>query len=122
MEGPPIVRGRRPVVHARWIVTALRGARSSRPTGIVVTAALVMASVVAVAPRAAEASGGRRGEVFNPNPQPSGAPRVNVPGGFQDSIAWSGFTLPAALVFAANGRVYVGEKSGIVKTFDNLND
>ena len=60
----------------------------------VVTSALIVASLVAVAPLAAEASAARRGEIFSPNQQPAGAPRVTVPGGFQDSIAWSGFTLP----------------------------
>jgi glucose/arabinose dehydrogenase len=84
---------------------------------------MVVASLVAVAPLSAGAvPDSRRGEVFNPNPQPTGPAQVAVPGGFQDTIAWSGFTLPAALVFAANGRVFVGEKSGIVKTFDSLGD
>ncbi len=45
-----------------------------------------------------------------------------VPSGFQDSIVFSGLENPAALRFAADGRVFVAEKSGIIKVFDDLND
>ena len=45
-----------------------------------------------------------------------------VPSGFQDSVALTGFTNPTAVRFAADGRVFVAEKSGIIKVFDDLND
>ena len=42
--------------------------------------------------------------------------------GFQESVVWSGFTNPTVLRFAADGRVFVAEKSGVIKVFDNLGD
>ena len=35
---------------------------------------------------------------------------------------WSGLTLPTAIAFAPGGKVFVGEKSGILKVFDSLTD
>ena len=45
-----------------------------------------------------------------------------VPVGFQESVVWSGLTNPTAIRFAADGRVFVAEKSGNIKVFDNLAD
>ena len=45
-----------------------------------------------------------------------------LPPGFQESIAFSGLTEPLALRFAADGRVFVAEKRGIVKVFDGVGD
>ena len=45
-----------------------------------------------------------------------------VPVGFQESVVWSGLTNPTAIRFAADGRVFVAEKSGTIKVFDNLSD
>jgi glucose/arabinose dehydrogenase/PKD repeat protein len=42
--------------------------------------------------------------------------------GFQESVIWSGLTNPVVLRFAADGRVFVAEKSGVIKVFDNLSD
>jgi glucose/arabinose dehydrogenase len=42
--------------------------------------------------------------------------------GFQEEVALEGLELPTAVRFAADGRVFVAEKSGIVKVFDSLND
>jgi glucose/arabinose dehydrogenase len=42
--------------------------------------------------------------------------------GFQESVAFSGLTEPLALRFAADGRVFVAEKRGIVKVFDGVGD
>jgi glucose/arabinose dehydrogenase len=53
--------------------------------------------------------------------QPEAA-AATVPPDFQDEIRWSGFTLPTALSFAPNGRVYVAEKSGLIKVFTNTLD
>ena len=35
---------------------------------------------------------------------------------------FSGLTQPTGVEFATNGRVFVAEKSGVVKVFDNLSD
>jgi glucose/arabinose dehydrogenase/PKD repeat protein len=42
--------------------------------------------------------------------------------GFQEDIVFSGLTQPTAVRFAADGRVFVAEKSGLVKVFDGLSD
>ncbi len=45
-----------------------------------------------------------------------------MPTGFTDTVAISGLTNPTVAAFAPNGRVFIGEKSGVVKTFDSLAD
>src|SRR5437879_4946915 len=45
-----------------------------------------------------------------------------LPTGFRDSVVLSGLTYPKNAAFAADGRVFVAEKSGIVKVFDSLTD
>jgi glucose/arabinose dehydrogenase len=45
-----------------------------------------------------------------------------LPTGFQESIVFSGLTQPAAVRFASDGRVFVAEKQGVIKVFDNLSD
>jgi PKD repeat protein len=45
-----------------------------------------------------------------------------VPSGFSDVAVWSGLTLPTAIAFAPGGKVFVGEKGGIVKVFDSPAD
>jgi PKD repeat protein len=45
-----------------------------------------------------------------------------VPAGFQETTAFSGLTNPTAFRFAPDGRVYVAEKSGLIKVFDGLGD
>ena len=42
--------------------------------------------------------------------------------GFNDTSVWTGLTLPTALRFASDGRVFVAEKSGIIKVFDSITD
>jgi glucose/arabinose dehydrogenase len=49
---------------------------------------------------------------------PAGVP----PSGFSDLVAISGLVEPTTVAFAADGRVFVGEKSGLVKVFDSLSD
>jgi PKD repeat protein len=53
---------------------------------------------------------------------PAGASAVTLPAGFQETTAFSGLDQPMAVEFAANGRVFVAEKSGRIKVFDNLSD
>jgi glucose/arabinose dehydrogenase/PKD repeat protein len=53
----------------------------------------------------------------------SGAGAVpTLPAGFQDSVAFGGLTNPTAVQFSKDGRVFVAEKSGLIKVFDNLSD
>ena len=50
------------------------------------------------------------------------APAGSVPPGFQDSVVFSGLTQPTNIAFAPDGRVFVAEKSGLIKVFDSLQD
>jgi glucose/arabinose dehydrogenase len=45
-----------------------------------------------------------------------------LPPGFHERTVLSGLTNPTAVRFAADGRVFVAEKSGLVKVFSNLDD
>ena len=51
---------------------------------------------------------------FPPPPPP--------PAGFQDTVVFQGLTEPTVVDFAPDGRVFVGEKSGLIKVFDSLSD
>jgi glucose/arabinose dehydrogenase len=51
------------------------------------------------------------------------APRAqSLPSGFQESVVFSGLVQPTAIRFAADGRVFVVEKRGVIKVFDSLSD
>ena len=43
-----------------------------------------------------------------------------MPAGFSESIALSGLTQPTTVRFSPDGRVFVAEKSGLIKVFANL--
>jgi glucose/arabinose dehydrogenase/PKD repeat protein len=45
-----------------------------------------------------------------------------LPTGFQDLTVFSGLSNPTAVAFSSDGRVFVAEKSGLVKVFNNLSD
>ena len=50
------------------------------------------------------------------------APAEALPSGFHDAVAFSALTNPTAVRFSPDGRVFVAEKSGLVKVFDSLAD
>jgi glucose/arabinose dehydrogenase len=45
-----------------------------------------------------------------------------LPSGFRETVVLSGLTNPTAVRFAADGRVFVAEKRGVIKVFDSLTD
>lgn len=45
-----------------------------------------------------------------------------LPSGFTETTVIAGLDVPTAVEFAADGRVFVAEKSGMVKVFDSLTD
>ena len=53
---------------------------------------------------------------------PGVAGAVVLPAGFQQTTVMSGLEYPMDIEVAPNGRVFVAEKSGIVKTFTSLSD
>jgi glucose/arabinose dehydrogenase len=50
------------------------------------------------------------------------AAAASLPPGFQEEIVFSGLTEPTAVRFSPDGRIFVAEKSGLIKVFDNLTD
>src|SRR5919202_248051 len=47
---------------------------------------------------------------------------ATLPSGFQEKVVFSGLTAPTNVEFSKDGRVFVAEKSGLIKVFDNLSD
>ena len=47
---------------------------------------------------------------------------ATLPAGFSESIVFSGLTQPTAVRFSSDGRVFVAEKSGLIKVFTSLSD
>jgi glucose/arabinose dehydrogenase len=52
----------------------------------------------------------------------SPASAVTVPSGFSEKTVFTGLSQPTAVRFASDGRVFVAEKSGLIKEFDGLTD
>jgi len=57
-----------------------------------------------------------------PPPAPAGAEAATLPAGFEETVVFSGLTNPTVVRFASDGRVFVAEKSGLVKVFDSVTD
>src|SRR5262245_33831095 len=47
---------------------------------------------------------------------------TTLPSGFPEQAVFQGLTLPTVVRFAADGRIFVGEKSGKIKIYNGLND
>src|SRR5262245_28526118 len=45
-----------------------------------------------------------------------------LPGRFRDSVVLSGLTNPTVVQFAPDGRIFVGQKNGVIKVFQSLAD
>src|SRR5262249_21949917 len=50
------------------------------------------------------------------------ASAIQLPPGFQQTVAFSGLTHPTVIRFAPDGRVFVSEKRGIIKIYSSLQD
>jgi glucose/arabinose dehydrogenase len=53
---------------------------------------------------------------------PAPAAASTLPTGFHDSVVLSGLTNPTVLQFASDGRIFVGQKNGVIKVFQSLSD
>jgi PKD repeat protein/glucose/arabinose dehydrogenase len=53
---------------------------------------------------------------------PTPAQAATLPLGFQESVVFSGLTNPTVVRFSGDGRIFVAEKSGLIKVFDSLTD
>ena len=47
---------------------------------------------------------------------------ATLPPGFQETVVFSGLDAPTEVRFSPDGRVFVAEKSGVIKVFDGLDD
>ena len=47
---------------------------------------------------------------------------ATLPPGFQEEVVFTGLTNPMVVRFSPDGRVFVAEKSGLIKVFDSLSD
>lgn len=47
---------------------------------------------------------------------------TTLPSGFQEEVVFSGLANPTTVQFSQDGRVFVAEKSGLIKVFDGLSD
>jgi PKD repeat protein len=85
--------------------------------------ALLAAAPVSAAPPGEERGGEVLGRATRSAAPTSPAVTAAVPTGFSDTAVFTGLTLPTAIAFApGGGKVFVGEKGGIVKVFDSLTD
>jgi len=103
---------------------ARNGARLARTLAAIVSVVLVL-TLSPSGPASAAPRPGDRGELFgraNRSTAPAPAAVEAVPAGFSDTVAFGGLTLPTAIAFAPGGKVFVGEKGGVVKVFDSLAD
>src|SRR6186997_640711 len=102
------MRGQSPYSERRFAVGHADGARGRRPArarrAVTIAGVLMLAWLVSLTARADAARAG------------------TVPAGFADSVAISGLTDPTAVRFARDGRVFVAEKSGLIKVFDGVSD
>lgn len=51
-----------------------------------------------------------------------GSRAATLPAGFQETTVFGGLNHPTVIQFASDGRVFVAEKSGVIKVFDSLSD
>ena len=70
---------------------------AARWRGLISTAAVVLGAAL----------------VTQAGPSPAGA--STLPTGFRDSVVLSGLTNPTVLQFAPDGRIFVGQKNGVIK-------
>ncbi len=45
-----------------------------------------------------------------------------LPSGFRDTVVLSGMNNPTVMQFAPDGRIFVGQKNGVIKVFQSLTD
>jgi len=100
--------------------------RRLAPICLLVLLATLLAPVAAMADPATTAKGPGGGEMLGRATRSaaptSPAAAAAVPSGFVDNLVFDGLNLPTAIAFAPDGKVFVGEKSGIVKVFDSTSD
>jgi glucose/arabinose dehydrogenase/plastocyanin len=77
----------------------------------------VLTVFVSLLPPSAIAGGIHRGA-----PSAASVQAAGLPTGFTEQTVISGLQVPTGVEFASDGRIFVAEKSGIIKVFDSLTD
>lgn len=96
--------------------------RAVRRAAVLSLVTLLLAGLVSAPASARRPAHHRpRPEVFRQRTEPAATAAPAQPG-FQETIAINGLTEPTTVKFASDGRVFVAEKSGIIKVFDSLSD
>ena len=117
-------------MHPRHSGTRLTSLRPRRSLAILGLLAIALSSLPVVGPTPVRAANptDQPGRFLGPkavgvSPGKTSVAAASVPTtGFSDASVLSGFTNPVAIRFASDGRVFVAEKSGLIKVFDNLAD
>ncbi len=111
------------------LLTSARRLFMRRPRAashLVLVAALVLAGLVAQGGTGASARFAKSSRTASTSTTGAAtaatATTTGLPAGFQESVVFSGLTQPTAVRFASDGRIFVAEKSGIIKVFDSLTD
>ena len=96
-----------------------------RPRRVSLVVAVALFAAALVAGGSGEATGapnvtGRSAALNGGGASTSTSPAQ--PPGFSESVVFSGLTQPTAMRFSPDGRVFVAEKSGLIKVFDSLSD
>ena len=88
-----------------------------------VAAVLLAVALLMVLPPVASAEGDAfSGAALSGAAAELSAAAAAPPPGFQETIAFSGLTLPTAVRFSPDGRIFVAEKGGRIKVFDDFGD
>jgi glucose/arabinose dehydrogenase/PKD repeat protein len=103
------------------IRAAVRIADQTRVGVLIAVAVVALVAPWRTIPAAESAEPSVTGPMFRTAAEPQLEPAA-VPSGFQDQIVFSGLTFPTAISFAPDGRVFVAEKSGLIKGYDDLDD
>ena len=105
--GPPLATRSTPTRRVRSTVRAVLAA-----AGVLLMAGAPIAS-------AASTNAGALQSAITTEPR-SGTYAISLPSGFVNSTVWGGLTNPVSVRFASDGRIFVAEKSGLIKVFDDL--
>jgi glucose/arabinose dehydrogenase len=91
-----------------------------------IVAVVVLIAMLPAGPASAAPSPRDRGEPFgraaSSTAPISPAVTAAVPSGFADNLVFGQLTQPTAIAFAPGGKIFVGEKRGIVKVWDSPSD
>ena len=93
-----------------------------RLAAIGAVAAASVIALVAVGSASADGPPGGGGGFLTPGASAGTGTAVTLPSGFQDSTVITGLINPTAVRFASDGRIFIAEKSGLIKEFDNLSE